>query len=149
MRRGLPLAPRRAELPTTDHADSPSARPSILSLSLCPVLGSFAPSRVRPTFTYLRTSGLRGEDNNCQFVPCHALSMPRQHSVFLQGISLLFSCFGLLVRSLTGKATSCFSFHAQSIVANRIFQKMCVETRRQQKYIQQKNIQVSFCNFPL
>ena len=34
---------------------------------------------------------------------------------------------------LTGKATSCFSFLAQSIVANRIFQKMCVKTRRQQK----------------
>ena len=34
MRRGLPLAPRRAELPTTDHADSPSARASVHPLSV-------------------------------------------------------------------------------------------------------------------
>ena len=102
MRRGLPLAPRRAELPTTDHADSPS--------SLCPVLGSFAPSRVRPTFTYLRTSGLGGEYNNCQFVPCHALSMPRQHSFFLQGIGLLSSCFGLPVRQVWSQARNALHF---------------------------------------
>ena len=83
-------------------------RPS--SLSLCPVLGSFAPSRVRPTFTYLRTSGLGGEYNNCQFVPCHALSMPRQHSFFLQGIGLLSSCFGLLVRQVWSQARNALHF---------------------------------------